>query len=179
MTGYVVEPDSILVEVVEYCHTELVSLPIVRLWLTQASCVRPGHSVISPSRRPVNLPSSNFASSPEIFLSFSSNQIEELILLGLTVDGNGFHSICPTEFFATTVGEGRAAQFPRHQEVLTTEAIVGTISTTTSSSTPSITTTPTTTTTTITIPTTTTTSILTTLATLTATTTAKLIIKLW
>lgn len=80
------EPDSISVEVIEYTQAELIPFTIIRLRSPSTSSMRPVDVVVSSSRWPVNVPSTNMSSSPKVLLVFSLHQIQELPFFGAVID---------------------------------------------------------------------------------------------
>lgn len=111
------EPDSIVVEVVQDSKTELVSFSIVWLWSSCSSGVGPVDIVISPSRRPTNASPTNVASSPEVSLTLPADQTKELPLLGTAVNTDGSHTTGPAEGSTLTLGKLFTAKSPADQVI--------------------------------------------------------------
>jgi len=131
VAGDVVEPDSIIVEVVEDSQATLIPLPVVRLGSVVSSSVRPVNIVVALSTRPPDVAPSDIAASPEILLSLPSHQSQELSLLGVAVNGDCPHAIGSAEARRPPLGEGSAAETPGDQEILTSEVVVGLVSSST------------------------------------------------
>jgi len=112
MTGDVMEPNSIVIEVVEDGQTEFIPLPVVRLGPVRSSSVRPVQIIVSESRGPSDVATTYFAPSPEKSLSLAPRQIEKLPLLVTVVDGYRFHPIGLAKELSLILGEGRAADSP-------------------------------------------------------------------
>ena len=149
VTGDVVEPHSIVVEIVQKSNTELVPLPVV--WLPSAgaeniiykylifnillidspSGVGPVDVVVRPARRPGDAASVDLPARPEIFLALPRHQPGELALLPGAVDADWSHPVSPAEVLSLALSEASAAQPPADQEVLTSKLMVGTVTSTT------------------------------------------------
>jgi len=76
------EPDPILVEIVQYSHTKLVPLPVVRLRSIGTSSVGPVNIVVSLLRGPPDVSLVHFSASPEVSLPVLGDKSEKLPLLG-------------------------------------------------------------------------------------------------
>ena len=149
VTGDVVEPHSIVVEIVQNSNTELVPLPVV--WLPSAgaeniiykyfifnillidspSGVGPVDVVVRPARGPGDAASVDLPACPEIFLALPRHQPGELALLPGAVDADWSHPVSPAEVLSLALSEASAAQPPADQEVLTSKLMVGTVTSTT------------------------------------------------
>jgi len=86
MAGDVMEPDTVIVEVVEDCQAPFVSLPVIRLRSVGASCVGPVDVVVPPAAGPSDVTSAHLTPSPEVPLPVSANQTQELILFLSAID---------------------------------------------------------------------------------------------
>ena len=150
VAGDVVEPHTVVVEVVENSNTELIPLPVV--WLTSARAennfdknisnfpilvcasppgVGPVDVVVRSARGPGDAASVDLPASPEIFLALPRHQPGELALLPGAVDADRPHPVGSTEVLSLALGEASAAQPPADEEVLTSKLMVGTVSSTT------------------------------------------------
>jgi len=138
VTGNIVEPDSIVIEVVEDSHTELIALSVVRLRSVSASSIWPVDITVLASWGPGDSSSSNFSSSPEISLSILSDQSQELPFFSLAVDGYRSHPIGPTEVFSVALCERRTSDFPWNKKILSSEPMIGSIVSSAISPAPSI-----------------------------------------
>ena len=111
VAGNVVESDSVVVEIVEDAHTELIALSVVRLSPASSkifrlkkfpkslllsslpSSMRPVDTLVRSARGPGHAASVHAASSPEIFLALSSHEAGELGLFAAVVDTDGPHTV--------------------------------------------------------------------------------------
>jgi len=78
VAGHIVEPDSVIVEVVQDGQTVLIPLSVVRLGSVGATGVGPLVGGGSSARRPSDCRVTavvDITTSPEIFLSFSGNKV--------------------------------------------------------------------------------------------------------
>jgi len=78
VAGNIVEPDSVIVEVVQDSQTVLIPLSVVRLGSVGATGVGPLVGGGSSARRPSDCRVTavvDITTSPEIFLSFSGNKV--------------------------------------------------------------------------------------------------------
>jgi len=81
-----VEPDAIVVEVVEDGQAILVALPVVRLRSSSTSSVGPSDVVVPPATGPPDVAASHVAPCPEVLLPLPAHQAQELPLLGAAVN---------------------------------------------------------------------------------------------
>jgi len=135
VTADVMEPDPVIVEVVQDSNTKLITFPVV--WLTSSSTagVGPVDAVVRSAGRPGDAPTSHFPASPEVFLPLPGHQPSELPLLAGVVNTDGSHPVGPAEGLSLALGEAGAAKSPANQEVLTSKLVVGTMSSTTATTT--------------------------------------------
>jgi len=92
-----VEPDAVVVEVVEDGQAVLVALPVVRLCSPSTSSVGPSDVVVPPAAWPPDVPPSHVASGPEVLLPLPAHQAKELPLLGAAVDRDRLHPVRSAE----------------------------------------------------------------------------------
>jgi len=128
VAGHVVEPDPVVVEVVEDGKAVLVTVTVVGLRTVCSSSVGPQTSGSGTTRRP---PDGGVASvvdvtaSPEVPLVLPSNQTCELPLLGGRIKGDGAHALAAAEGGALAGGEAGATVPPAHKVVTPLESMVG------------------------------------------------------
>lgn len=80
------EPDAVVVEVVEDGKAILVALPVVRLCSSSTSGVGPSDVVVPPTAGPPDVTASHVAPGPEVLLPLPADQAKELPLLRAAVD---------------------------------------------------------------------------------------------
>jgi len=131
---HVVEPNAIVVEVVEDGQAILVTLPVVRLGSSSTSSVRPPDVVVPPTAGPPDVTTPHVAPGPEVLLPLLRHQAQELPLLRAAVNRDRPHPVCPAEACSLALCERGAAKTPGHEVVASVELVVGTISSTASSS---------------------------------------------
>jgi len=100
-----VEPDAVVVEVVEDSQAVLIALPVVRLCSPSSSSVGPSDVVVPPAAWPPDVPASHVAAGPEVLLPVPAHQPEELPLLGAAVDRDRLHPVCSAEASGLTLCE--------------------------------------------------------------------------
>lgn len=125
MTGHIMEPDAVVVEVVEDGEAGLVPLPVVGLLAAGPAGVGPVHPVVPPAARPPYGPPAHVAARPEVLLPLLADEAQELPLLGAAVDRDRPHPVFPAEALGAALAEGGAADPPGHQVVLPLEPVVG------------------------------------------------------
>jgi len=104
-----VEPNAIVVEVVEDCQAILVTLPVVRLRSSGTSSVGPVDVVEPLTAGPPDVSTSHVAPGPEVLLPVLRHQAQELPLLCAAVDRDGLHPVLPAESHSLALCEGGAA----------------------------------------------------------------------
>jgi len=124
MTGHVMEPDAVVVEVVEDGEAGLVPLPVVGLWPVGAAGVGPVHGAVAPAARPSDAPPAHAAARPEVLLPLPAHQPQELPLLAAAVDRDGLHVVLAAEVGGAALGEGGAAEAPGDEVVPALEPVV-------------------------------------------------------
>jgi len=92
-----VEPDAVVVEVVEDGQAILVALPVVRLCSSSTSSVGPSDVVVPPTAGPPDVAASHVAPGPEVLLPVPAHQAQELPLLRAAVDRDWLHPVRPAE----------------------------------------------------------------------------------
>jgi len=129
-----VEPNAIVVEVVEDGQAILVALPVVRLSSSSTSSVRPPDVVVPPTAGPPDATTPHVAPGPEVLLPLLRHQAQELPLLCPAVDRDWLHPVRPAKLCSLSLCERGAAKTPGHEVVASVELVVGTISSTASTS---------------------------------------------
>jgi len=92
-----VEPDAVVIEVVEDGQAILVALPVVRLRSSSTSSVGPSDVVEPPAAGPPDVAASHVAPCPEVLLPLVAYKAQELPLLGAAVDRDRLHPVRPAE----------------------------------------------------------------------------------
>jgi len=131
---HVVEPDAVVVEVVEDGQAALVALPVVRLGSAGPASVGPVDIVVGPPARPADASTSHVAPRPKVLLTLPTHQSEKLSFLGAAVNGDWSHTILPAKAGSSAGCEGGAAETPGNQVVSSFEVMIWSISATTPSS---------------------------------------------
>jgi len=105
---YIVVADTVVVKVVKDGQTVLIALSVVRLGSVGTTSVGPLVGGGSSARRPSDCGTTTMVdttTSPEIFLTFSGNQVCEMIFLGRVVKRNRLHINTTTERSTGTVSK--------------------------------------------------------------------------
>lgn len=133
VAGDIMEPDPIVVEVVQNTKTEFISFPVIwlRAWWSSSSSVWPVDPVVAPARGPADLTSSDIAASPEVLLPLPGYQIGKLPLFGTVVNADGSHSVGSAKACTLTLSKRGAPNSPADQEVLATKSVVRSVVSTT------------------------------------------------
>jgi len=124
-----VEPDSVVVEVVEDGQAALVALAVVWLGATGPSSIGPVDIVVTPPTWPADTSATHISSRPKVLLTLPTNQSKELPLFVAAVNGNRSHAILPAEIRPSARCEGGATKTPRHQVVSSSKVVVWSVAT--------------------------------------------------
>jgi len=130
----VVEPDAIVVEVVEDRKAVFVALPVVWLCSSSTSSVGPPDVVVPPAAGPPDVPASHVAACPEVLLPLSAHEAQELSLLRAAVDRDRSHPVRSAEARRLALSKRGATKSPGHEVVASVETVVRTIASSTSTS---------------------------------------------